>query len=81
MKGSAPVANKNKYRFDSKIHICRATKRTTQQEFAGLVGVPRQIIMQLEQNRYNPSMLLVYSLAKAFDVSIEDLSDFQETEK
>ena len=53
----------------------------TQQEFAGLVGVPRQTIMQLEQNRYNPSMLLVYSLAKAFDVSIEDLSDFQETEK
>ena len=45
----------------------------TQQELADLVGVSRQTIMQLERNRYNPSMLLAYSIAKVFDVSIEEL--------
>ena len=50
----------------------------TQQELADLVGVSRQTIMQLERNRYNPSMLLAYSIAKVFDVTIEDLFDFRE---
>ena len=50
----------------------------TQQELADLVGVSRQTIMQLERNRYNPSMLLAYSIAKVLNVSIEDLFDFKE---
>lgn len=77
-KGGVPVASKDKYRFDSKIHVYRATKRMTQQELADLVGVSRQTIMQLERNRYNPSMLLAYSIAKVFDVTIEDIFDFTE---
>ena len=72
------MAHKNGYQFDSKIHIYRATKRMTQQELADLVGVSRQTIIQLERNRYNPSMLLAYSIAKVFDVTIEDLFDFKE---
>ena len=78
MKGGEPVAKKNKYQFDSKIHIYRATKRMTQQELADLVGVSGQTIIQLERNRYNPSMLLSYSIAKVFEVTIEDLFDFKE---
>ena len=69
------MAGKSKYTFESKIHV---TKRMTQQELADLVGVSRQTIMQLERNRYNPSMLLAYSIAKVFDVTIEDLFDFKE---
>lgn len=72
------MAGKSKYAFDSKIHIYRATKRITQQELADLVGVSRQTIMQLERNRYNPSLLLAYSIAKVFDVSIEELFDFKD---
>ncbi len=72
------MAGKDKYRFESKIHVYRATKRMTQQELAGLAGVSRQTIMQLERNRYNPSMLLAYSIAKTFDVTIEDMFDFSE---
>lgn len=53
----------------------------TQQELADLVGVSRQTIMQLERNRYNPSMLLAYAIARVFDVSIEELFDFWEDEK
>ena len=76
--GGEAVASKDKYRFESKIHVYRATKRMTQQELADLVGVSRQTIMQLERNRYNPSMLLAYSIAKTFDVTIEDLFEFSE---
>lgn len=72
------MAKKNKYVFDSKIHVYRATKRMSQQELADLVGVSRQTIIQLERNRYNPSMLLAYSIAQVFDVSIEELFDFKE---
>ena len=75
------MASKDRYKFESKIHVYRATKRMTQQELADLVGVSRQTIMQLERNRYNPSMMLAYSIAKVFDVKIEDLFDFREEEK
>lgn len=77
-KGGVLMASKDRYKFESKIHVYRATKRMTQQELADLVGVSRQTIMQLERNRYNPSMLLAYSIAKVFDVAIEDLFDFKE---
>ena len=72
------MAGKSKYAFDSKIHVYRATRRMTQQELADRVGVTRQTIMQLERNRYNPSMLLAYSIAQVFGVTIEDLFDFKE---
>lgn len=72
------MASKDNYKFESKIHVYRATKRMTQQQLADLIGVSRQTIMQLERNRYNPSMLLVYSIAQVFEVTIEDLFDFTE---
>ena len=74
------MSKKSKYAFESKIHIYRATKRMSQQELADLVGVSRQTIVQLERNRYNPSMLLAYSIAQVFDVTIEDLFDFKEND-
>ena len=76
--GGGPMAGKSRYTFDSKIHVYRATRRMTQQELADLVGVSRQTIIQLERNRYNPSMLLAYSIAQVFGVTIEDLFDFRE---
>ena len=72
------MAQKDRYKFESKIHVFRATKRMSQQELADLVGVSRQTIIQLERNRYNPSMLLAYSIAQVFNVTIEDLFEFKE---
>lgn len=74
------MAKKSKYAFESKIHVYRATRRMSQQELADLVGVSRQTIVQLERNRYNPSMLHAYSIARVFGVTIEDLFDFKENE-
>ena len=74
------MAKKSKYAFESKIHVYRATRRMSQQELADLVGVSRQTIVQLERNRYNPSLLLAYSIARVFDVTVEDLFDFKEND-
>ena len=63
--------------FGNFLYSLRKGKGMTQQELADLVGVSRQTIMQLERNRYNPSMLLAYSIARVFDVTIEDLFDFK----
>ncbi|OSH18964.1 cro/CI family transcriptional regulator [Enterococcus faecalis] len=45
----------------------------TQQELAEKVGVSRQTILQLEKNRYNPSLLLAFRIAKFFHVRVEDI--------
>ncbi|HFP6515165.1 TPA: helix-turn-helix transcriptional regulator [Enterococcus faecalis] len=59
--------------WESSIHVYRAMKRITQKELANNVGVSRQTIIQLEKNRYNPSLLLAHNIAKYFHVSIEDI--------
>lgn len=66
--------------FESNIHVWRATKRMTQQQLADKVGVSRQTIIQLERNRYNPSMLIAHDIAEVFGVTIEDLFEFKKGE-
>ncbi|WP_271495772.1 helix-turn-helix transcriptional regulator [Enterococcus sp. 5H] len=62
--------------FESHIHVYRAMERMTQQELADKVGVSRQTIIQLERNRYNPSLLIAYDIASVFEVPIEQLFTF-----
>jgi len=58
-----------------KTHIkeYRARHDMKQEELAALVGVRRETIYHLEKGKYNPSLVLAYSIAKVFDVSIEEL--------
>lgn len=62
--------------FESSIHVFRARERMTQQELANKVGVSRQTIIQLERNRYNPSLLLAHDIADVFEVPIEQIFTF-----
>ncbi|MGM9614668.1 MAG: helix-turn-helix transcriptional regulator [Oscillospiraceae bacterium] len=43
-----------------------------QEELAAAMGVSRQTIISLEKGRYNPSILLVFRVAKFFGRSMED---------
>lgn len=63
--------------FETSIHVFRAMKRMTQQELADKVNCSRQTIIQLERNRYNPSLLLAHDIAKVFNVPIEKLFTFK----
>jgi len=53
----------------------------TQQELADKVGVSRQTIIQLERNRYNPSLLLAYDIADVFGVTIDQIITFKKEDE
>ncbi|OTN83885.1 cro/CI family transcriptional regulator [Enterococcus sp. 7E2_DIV0204] len=67
--------------FESSIHVYRAMQRMTQQILADKVGVSRQTIIQLERNRYNPSLLLAHDIAAVFEVPIEQIFTFSKIEE
>lgn len=50
----------------------RARLELKQDELAELVGVRRETIANLENGRYNPSLVLAWNIAKVFGVPIED---------
>ena len=51
----------------------------TQQTLAELASVTRQTIIALEANKYVPSLLLAYRIARVFEVSIEEVFQFEQT--
>lgn len=56
----------------------RKARGLTQQQLASLLGVTRQTIISLENDRYNPSILLAHKIAQIFDARIEDIFIFEE---
>ena len=50
----------------------------TQQELAERAGVTRQTIIALEANRYVPSLLLAYRIARVFGITIEEVFQLEE---
>ncbi|MCM2339312.1 MAG: helix-turn-helix transcriptional regulator [Burkholderiales bacterium] len=60
--------------METKIYYYRNKIEMTQEELANAVGVTRQTIISLEQNRYNPSLLLAFKITKALkQENIEDV--------
>jgi len=60
----------------TRIKEFRAKHNITQDELANIVGVRRETIIHLEKGKYNPSLKLAYDIAKALNVSIEELFAF-----
>lgn len=60
------------------VREAREAQGWTQGELAARVGVSRQTINYLEQQRYQPSVLLALRLARAFGCRVEDLFALQE---
>ncbi len=57
----------------TKIKEYRAGRGMKQEELARLVGVRRETIYHLESGKYNPSLALAWSIAKVFEVPIEEI--------
>ncbi|MBS5064310.1 MAG: helix-turn-helix transcriptional regulator [Hungatella hathewayi] len=62
----------------NRIKEFRARDNMKQEELAGLVGVRRETIGNLEKGRYNPSLVLAWNIAKVFGVSIEEIFAVEE---
>ena len=64
----------------NRLEELRNQKGWTQQELADRVQVSRQTIISLERGRYNPSIILAFRLSRQFDIAIEDMFIYSETE-
>ncbi len=57
----------------NKLRELRARHRMTQDDLARGVKVSRQTINAIENEKYDPSLPLAFSLARAFKCKIEEL--------
>jgi putative transcriptional regulator len=48
----------------------------TQQQLAEKVGVTRQTIIAMEQDKYSPSLELAFRIARAFEVPLEEVFSY-----
>jgi putative transcriptional regulator len=63
-------------KIENKIKQLREQNGYTQQDLAEKVTVSRQTIISLESGRYNPSIILAYKIARVFNLTIEDVFEF-----
>jgi putative transcriptional regulator len=60
------------------IRELRKAHQLTQEKLSELTGVSRQTIISIESERFDPSLLLAYKLAKVFELAIEQIFLFEE---
>ncbi|MEH6941815.1 helix-turn-helix transcriptional regulator [Bacillus sp. JJ722] len=64
--------------LQNKLVNYRAEKGWTQEELARRVGVSRQTIATVEKNKYNPSLILTFKIANAFEKPLPEVFDYRE---
>jgi putative transcriptional regulator len=52
----------------------------TQAELAQRIGVTRQTVIAIEHGRYSPSLEIAFQIAKAFDVTLDDVFQYGQAE-
>jgi putative transcriptional regulator len=50
----------------------------TQAELGDAIGVTRQTVIAIEQNRYSPSLESAFRIARLFGVGLEDVFSWDE---
>ncbi|WP_159022193.1 helix-turn-helix transcriptional regulator [Formosa sp. L2A11] len=60
------------------IKVERARHNLTQADLAEKLQVSRQTIHAIENNKFNPSVILAIKMARFFDVTVEYLFDIEE---
>lgn len=68
--------------LNNNIRVERAIRRISQQELAEAIGVSRQTIFSIENNKYVPSTELALRLSAYFNKTVNELfwlSDLTET--
>ena len=61
----------------NKVRELRTQKNLAQGQLAEAMGVSRQTINSIENERYTPSLPLAISLARFFGVTVEEMFDEQ----
>ena len=76
------VKNKEDWlKLVNNLSVLRKKKGLNQTDLGELVGVSRQTISLIERGDYNPSVIVALSLARVFDVSLEEIFTLEEDEE
>ena len=70
--------------MQSKVRDLRKQHKLSQEELALAVGVTRQTITSIENEKYTASLVLAYKIARYFEMSIdpiEEVFDFTKIEE
>ncbi len=68
-------------KITNKVKENRKSRNLRQEDLAALVGVSRQTIIAIENEKYSPSLELGFKIAKVLNEKVEDVFfiDFEET--
>lgn len=61
----------------NQIRELRAAHEMTQQDLADRIGVTRQTVIAIEQDRYSPSLETAFKIALVFRVPLESVFQYQ----
>ena len=64
--------------MENNLRVLRAIKDISQEQLANELGVTRQTIHAVENDKYNPSLDLAFKIARFFEKSIEEIFIFKE---
>ena len=62
----------------NRIKELRRARGLRQEDLAAALGVSRQTIIAIENNKYNPSLELAMRLARYLQTTVEDLFDLED---
>jgi putative transcriptional regulator len=62
----------------NRIRVLRAELNISQEELANQMGVSRQTIHAIENNKYAPSLTLGMSISKFFNKTVEEVFQMEE---
>lgn len=65
----------------NKLRQLRERFGLTQEKLGELVGVSRQAINSIETEKFEPSIWLAYDISRVFQSSIEEVFNFEESER
>ena len=58
-----------------------ANGEMTQADLADRIGVTRQTVIAIEQGKYSPSLEMAFQIARAFNVRLDEVFQYPDTEK
>lgn len=61
----------------NQIRELRAARNMTQQELADQVGVTRQTVIAIEQDKYSPSLETAFKVARVLGVTLEECFQYE----
>lgn len=63
--------------MENRIKATRKLKNLSQEDLAKACGVSRQTINAIENNKYDPSLVLAFQLAEKLDLTVNELFQYR----